>query len=113
MLPKLKIMQLRKDALNPDARLPMVFNALSDAGRYHMFKLLSQRQQLCVTDIAHIMNISVPAASQQLKLLEMSGLVRRRRHVQMICYSLQKNSSYVRSMLRLVHQEDATSQQVL
>ena len=79
----------------------MVFHALSDLGRWRIFRLLAQEHDLCVTDIADVLGISVPAASQQLKVMELTGLVERERRGQMICYQLKQEDPVVRTVLRM------------
>ena len=92
----------REIPAHDDEQLPAVFNALSDTGRFRIFKLLMRYQDLCVTDIANIMDISVPAASQQLKVLELSGLVTRDRQGQKICYCIKSTNPLVKAMIRVV-----------
>ncbi len=106
MLSSKEIFHLRQAADRTPTKLLVIFNALSDVGRYRIFKLLTRHQKMCVTDIAHVFNISVPAASQQLRLMEMSGLVHGQRQGQMICYSVQKNVSLVKRMIKFIDQTD-------
>ena len=80
----------------------MMFSALSDEGRMNILNLLIKHEGLCVTDIAQIINVSVPAASQQLKVMELSGLVKRGREGQKICYCIARNSALVSKIIRLV-----------
>lgn len=82
--------------------LLMMFGALSDEGRMKIFELLIEHEGLCVTDIAQIMGVSVPAASQQLKVMELSGLVKRDREGQMICYCIARDKETVRKIIRLI-----------
>lgn len=82
--------------------LLMMFSALSDGGRMKIFELLIKHEGLCVTDIARIINVSVPAASQQLKVMELSGLVKRDRAGQEICYCIARDKEMVRQITRLV-----------
>jgi len=85
-----------------DERVPFALRALSDIGRFKIFKLLAARKEdMCVTDIANIFNISVPAASQQLHVLEITGIVKKERMGQMICYKLKREDSLVRSLMHL------------
>jgi len=79
-----------------------VFNALGDPGRLKIFRLLAEHKGLCVTDIAHILSVSVPAASHQLKILEQADLVVRERMGQMICYRLKSEETTVRSTIKLM-----------
>ncbi|NOY14252.1 MAG: winged helix-turn-helix transcriptional regulator [Deltaproteobacteria bacterium] len=46
--------------------------------------------ELCVCDLAHILGLSMPATSQQLKLLRQQGLLNHRNDGRMSYYSLTK-----------------------
>lgn len=46
------------------------------------------RGELCVCDVAHILGLSIPATSQQLKMLRQQGLLRHRTDGRMAYYSL-------------------------
>ncbi len=102
MLAKEDLKKIRMEVDGDNDRLPQMFNALSDEGRFRIFKLLLQKRDLCVTEIAHVFTISVPAASQQLKIMEMSGVVLRQRNGQMICYSIKSEDPTVRSLMKIV-----------
>lgn len=104
MLSKDDVRMLRSE-VERDEDLPQLFNALSDVGRLRIFRLLMRNEDLCVTDIANILKTSVPAASQQLKVLELSGLVRREREGQMICYRVKTGDPLVKAVMRLVTRE--------
>ncbi len=94
------IAKIKRSLENEDERTPIVFGALSDARRFQMFKLLLEHKDLCVTEMAKIFGISVPAASQQLKILEMTGLIRRERQGKSICYEIKNKDPIVRSLLK-------------
>ena len=47
--------------------------------------------ELCVCDLAHILGLSMPATSQQLKLLRQQGLLKHRNDGRMAYYSLVKS----------------------
>ncbi len=100
MLSTRDIQKIKKGLLAEDGRAPIVFGALSDARRYQMFRLLLAHKDLCVTETAKIFGISVPAASQQLKILEMTGLIRRERMGKSICYGVKCNDPLVKSLLK-------------
>jgi DNA-binding transcriptional ArsR family regulator len=102
MLSKSRLRQIKKEVSTQGDKLTTVFSALSDRGRLNMFKLLLKHNDLCVTDIATIFNISVPAASQQLKIMEQSGLVEKERMGQMTCYSVKKSASIVKLVQKAV-----------
>lgn len=102
MLASAQIEKIRKSLNAKASPLPAVFGALSDQGRYRIFLLLLRNKGLCVTDISRILNISVPAASQQFKILEKAGLVFRERMGQMTCYSLDEKNPIVKSIIKLL-----------
>jgi len=102
MLTNTQVTTIRGEVDIDGHSLPLVFNALSDPGRFRIFKLLLSRSNLCVTDVANVLNISVPAASQQLKIIELSGLVNKQRNGQMICYAIKRENPVVRSLMKLV-----------
>lgn len=103
MLNKKQIASMKKYVGNTTEgeRFPLIFNALGDRGRFRIFKLLTERSDLCVTDIANIFGISVPAASQQLRVLEMTGLARKERIGQTICYKVKINDSLVKVLTKV------------
>jgi len=82
--------------------LPTIFNALGDPTRFGVFKILSEKKDACVSDIANIMGISVPAASHHLKVLEIAGLAQKERMGQTICYRIKENETIVRSIMKLI-----------
>lgn len=102
MLTKSQIQTIRKKIVQEDNTLTAVFNALSDIGRFRIFKLLSEHEELCVTDIANILDITVSAASQQLKILELNGLVDKHRMGQMVCYRLRKSNPLLKTIMRFL-----------
>ena len=101
MLSEVQIVKIKKTVDKKDTRLPMVFSALSDPCRFRMFKFLMKYHDVCVTDIANVFEISVPAASQQLRILEITGLIRKERMGQMICYTIKDDDQVVKSLIKL------------
>lgn len=83
-------------------RMPLILGALGDPGRFRIFKLLSENHDICVTDVANIFDITVSAASQQLRVLEMLELVEKTRMGQMVCYKLKKDNSMVKQLMQII-----------
>ncbi len=100
MLSTREISRIKRNMAAEDELTPIVFGALSDSRRYQMFRLLLAHKDLCVTEMAKIFGISVPAASQQLKILEATGLIRRDRMGKAICYGVKCNDPLVKSLLK-------------
>jgi DNA-binding transcriptional ArsR family regulator len=102
MLTKKQAKSLKNDVDQGSEELAKMLNGLSDPGRLKVFRLLAMDGDLCVTDLANILETSVPATSQQLRILETSGLVRKERRGRMTCYTLIKNVPLVRTLRRMV-----------
>lgn len=79
-----------------------VFKALGDPTRYELVKLLMKQQGICVSELAHEVDVSVAGVSQQLKILEQCGVVERTRTGQRICYKLRENDPHVSQTLKLM-----------
>lgn len=103
MLSKDQVRAVRRDVTREDSRLPAVFQALGDDTRFRIFYLFTQHKDLCVTDVANILGISVPAASQQLRMMEFAGLVKKERMGQMMCYCIREDDPLVKSVIKMIH----------
>lgn len=68
--------------VNSSAELDAVFHALSHGARRTMLDRLSHGPAH-VGDLARPLSMSAPAVSKHLRVLELAGLVRRRRHGRM------------------------------
>ncbi len=64
-----------------------LFKGFADPTRVHILSLLAQRE-LCVTDIAEMVEVSQSAISHQLRLLKQMHLVKFRREGKNLLYSL-------------------------
>lgn len=62
-----------------------------DPTRIRILCVLFQAQEVCVSDIAKSLEMSISAISHQLQLLKDNGLVETKREGQNICYSLKEN----------------------
>jgi len=101
MLNDVEIKKLQ-EGLSSEDNFSLIFGTLGDPGRFQMFKLLTEQDDLCVTDFANVFNISVPAASRQLKILEIMNLVKRERMGQMICYCLRADNPIVEKIIKII-----------
>lgn len=91
--------------LKDESKLPSIFNALGDACRFKIIKMLLKHRDICVTDVAKILNVTVSAASQQLRILEMTGLVKKKRMGQMICYEFKKDNPLLKTILVAINHD--------
>lgn len=102
MLSSATIIKLKKGLTTQDGSFLRMFQALSDPVRLDIVKLLSEEKTLCVTEIARVFNISVPAASYQLKYLQSSGILKLERMGQMKCYVVAMEKKEVKSVIQLL-----------
>lgn len=102
MLTKEQLTKIKKGLSNEKNRMPAVLNALGDPGRFRIFRLLMEHHDICVTDVANIFDITVSAASQQLRILEMLELVEKMKMGQMVCYELKKNNLIVKQLIKFI-----------
>jgi ArsR family transcriptional regulator len=93
-----KVARVRAAAPHADSvqQVADLFAALADPTRLRLLDALS-RAELCVCDLATVVGRSMPATSQQLKLLRNLGLVRYRMDGKLAYYSLADD--WVRSTL--------------
>lgn len=73
----------------------------SDPTRLKIVFLFSIHKELCPTDLADLLGISISGISHQLALLEKSGLVEKKKMGQMVCYSLSENGQVFFKFLKL------------
>lgn len=85
-----------------DKRLAIIFKALSDPKRCRIYRLLLKRSELRVSDIARIMRISLPSASQHLKILEITGLLRKERAGKAMLFKIHKDDQIVAALIKSV-----------
>ena len=67
--------------------LAELFKMFADSTRVRILYALSE-SELCVCDIARVLNLTQSAVSHQLRILKQARLVRNRRQGKQICYSL-------------------------
>lgn len=81
-------MQLAKN----DSKVAEVFTALGDKTRLKLYKIMLKEEEICVSSMADVVGISPAGASQHLKILEKTGIVKRNRYGQKVCYTIDKDN---------------------
>jgi DNA-binding transcriptional ArsR family regulator len=66
----------------PTDKLSLIFSALADPTRRAILARLTDGQDVSVTELAAPFNMSLPAISKHLKVLERAGLIERGREAQ-------------------------------
>jgi len=101
MLNKAEVAKV-KERVRGLSRFIFALRALADKNRLSLFLALHDAGELCVTEAARALEVSVPAASQQLRILELAGLVKRERRGQTMCYAVENRDSLVRGIMKLL-----------
>ena len=103
MLTEAQVQRLQADVAKRGAsRLPTVFRALADETRFCIFSLLMERHDLCVSELARACKVTTAAASYQLRILALAGLVRRARTGKTVCYLLRDDEPVVELIRSLI-----------
>lgn len=93
---------LKKYIHESDSRLHIIFDALGEQNRCNMFRLFIQNDGLNVGEIADLLNITVPLASQHLKTLEQLDVIERNKIGREVFYKINRNDPVVMSIIRSV-----------
>lgn len=86
MLTDKHITKIRKAFNGTDQRV--IFKILGDTNRYRIFEMLGNQSRLAVGDMAKILRISIPLASQHLKILEQGNILEKEKIGQKVYYKL-------------------------
>ncbi len=99
MLNAQEIRNLQQRLKKQDDRLPIIFNVLGEPRRCKIFRSFLKRDRLCVSDIAKLLGISMSLASQHLKVLELTGLLRRERQGRTVYFSPNRSDELVNTII--------------
>lgn len=102
MLDLSQISKIKKNLKAQDISLVDVFGLLGDKNRFLIMKLLIEQGEMCVSDIANVLDISVSAVSQHLRILEMSRMVECERMGQMMCYKPKLDDPNYKKIINLI-----------
>ena len=102
MLNAVEIKKLQSLLTRDDERLPIIFNALSDARRCKIFRSFLTSERLCVSDISRIFKMSMSLASQHLKILEITKLLIREKEGRTVYFRANADDDLVRTIIKAV-----------
>jgi DNA-binding transcriptional ArsR family regulator len=84
------------------SRLSEVFDALSDNNRCQLFRVFVKHNNLNVTEVALALNMSLPLASQHLKILENAQMLKRNKIGRQVFYQMNDQDPIVASLVRAI-----------
>ena len=90
--------QQKMNSYNTIADLSDFFKIMGDSTRLQLLMIL-EHGELCVSDLAYLLNMSISAVSHQLKSLRNAKLVKIRRDGKNIFYSL--DDEHIKSILEV------------
>lgn len=73
-------------------RARRLFGALGDRHRLRILSALRSGEELCVCDVAHVLEVAVSVASHHLRKLREMGILKDRDDGKMVYYSLRSES---------------------
>lgn len=88
--------------VKPTQTLPKAFNALGDSTRFELFKLIAEKNEICVSQLAQQLRISAACVSQHMKVLADAELVTRVREGQRVCYEVSTDSPSKKLLSELI-----------
>jgi ArsR family transcriptional regulator len=98
MLTNKQIAKISKGLNGTDQRA--IFKVLGDTNRYRIFEMLGEESRLAVSDIAKILKISMPLASQHLKILEQAKILKKEKVGQKVFYKLRTDNRIAKSIAK-------------
>ncbi len=94
--------QLKKHVSLETQRASEVFDALSDPNRCKLFRVFAHKPGLNVSDAASVLNLSLPLASQHLKILESKDLLKRQKTGKEVFYTVNKGDALVKAIISVI-----------
>lgn len=87
-----------------DKHMAAAFKVLSDVNRYRIFRILAQQPKISVSDIARILNISLPLASQHLKVLTNANILQKERDGKKVFPKLEQGNPFVQAVVKTIQE---------
>ena len=81
--------------------LDNTLKALADVNRVRILKLLEKRK-MCVCELAHVLDVSQPAVSKQLKKIAKAGLIDSEQDGFWTNYFINPKDGYAKKLLKLL-----------
>lgn len=102
MLSSKEISKNREILSENDKSISAVFKILGDVNRYRIFRLLTEQPKLSVSDISQILKISLPLASQHIKILMHGGLLQKERAGKTVFTKLEHDNPFVKGIIKTI-----------
>ena len=97
-----EIQKNRKILSEDDKSIAAAFKVLSDVNRYRIFRILAEQPKLSVSTIAKILDISLPLASQHIKILVQASLLQKEQDGKKVFSKLERNNPLVQTIVKTI-----------
>ncbi|HAT03941.1 MAG TPA: hypothetical protein DCS29_04190 [Candidatus Magasanikbacteria bacterium] len=104
MISEKEIQKNRKIFSETDKSMAAAFKVLSDINRYRIFRILAQQPKISVSNIAQILDISLPLASQHIKILEHAKLLQKERGGKKVFPKLEYGNPFVQAVVKTIQE---------
>lgn len=104
MLNEKEIQKNRKILSETDKNMVMAFKVLGDINRFRIFRILSQQPKISISSLAKILKISLPLASQHVKILEQAELLQKERGGKKIYPKLEYGNPFVQTVVKTIQE---------
>ncbi|MDO8625838.1 MAG: metalloregulator ArsR/SmtB family transcription factor [Candidatus Magasanikbacteria bacterium] len=104
MLSEKEIQKNRQILSESDKSMAAAFKILGDVNRFRIFRILAQQPKISVSNIARILNISLPLTSQHLKILAHANFLQKERVGKKIIPKLEHSNPLVQAVLKTIEQ---------
>lgn len=104
MLSVLEQKRLRKLVTEDNDRMVAIFDALGDANRCQLFRLIARRPGVNVSEAAKTLGLSLPLASQHFKILDRNCLVIKDKKGREVYYRCNDKDPMVDAIIKVIAQ---------
>ncbi|HSR89574.1 MAG TPA: metalloregulator ArsR/SmtB family transcription factor [Candidatus Udaeobacter sp.] len=111
MLTEIEIKQLKKLVDWDEDKISPLFQALSDPNRCRILRTLIKtgKRDFSVSEIAQLLEVSIPTASEHLSILERSGALVRKRLKQQVSYEVKSGDPLIKSIISVIKANESLS----
>ncbi len=102
MMSAAEVRVCRKLFSENDASVVATFKALNEVNRYRILCILTKLPKLSVSDLAQILDISLPLASQHIKVLTQCNLLQKERDGKRVFTKLDENNPFIQAIVGVI-----------
>lgn len=102
MLNQREIQKNRKRFTKKDLSVSALFKILSDTNRYRIFILLIGSPQFSIGSIAKILDVSLPLASQHIRLMVHAHVLQKKRDGKRVCIQLERHNPLLTGLIKML-----------